>query len=359
MIGEQDPVRGGTVTPDDAVRQAGSQALHPVYLVVGEERVLSDRVVAALRKACLQGGLADFNEDVLAVPEAGIERVMNAVRTAPMMARKRFVLVKGVEHWDSAAGEKGKASSQAGHEALDQLATYAASPIDSTCLVLVASKIDGRRKLAALARTKGFLVACEPVARAALPRFIEKEARDRGHEIPQDVADLLAEIAGPELGGVLDALERLSLFVGPKAPITEADVAACVTRIRPSSVWELVGAVGKKDAATALRVFADVYDPQDRGLPLVGLLAWSTRQLLRFSAALRGGASAEAAAKAAGAPPFRARELAAQVKKIPERELERWLATLAETDLALKGSRRPPRAILESAILTMTRSAPR
>lgn len=345
------------MTPDDAIREAQSSSLRPVYLVTGEERVFADRVVAALRKACLEGGLPDFNEDTISAAEAPVDRVMNAVRTVPMMAKRRFVLVKGVERWDEAAGEKGKASSQAGSEALDQLAQYASSPLDSACLVLVASKIDGRRKLATLARTKGFVVQCEPVARAALPKFIEREARDRGHHVPADVADLLAEVAGPELGGILDALERLSLYVGPGAPISEADIAACVTRIRPSSVWELVGAVGRRDAATALRVFADVYDPQDRGLPLVGLLAWSTRQLLRFSIAMKEGASPDNAAKAAGAPPFRARELAAQVRKTPESELERWLSILAETDLALKGSRRPPRAILESAILTMTRTS--
>ncbi len=347
------------MTPDDAIREAQGSALRPVYLVVGEERVLAERVIAAIRKAALEGGLPDFNEDSISANDATIDRVMNAVRTAPMMARKRFVLVKALERWDEAAGEKGKASSQGGLEALETLAAYAAQPIDSTCLLLVASKLDGRRKLASLARTKGFAVACEPVPRAALPRFIEREARERGHQVPADVADLLAEVAGPELGGVLDALERLSLYVGKDAPITEADVAACVTRIRPSSVWELVGAVGRRDAATALRVFADVYEPQDRGLPLVGLLAWSTRQLIRFAAASRQGASAEAAAKAAGAPPFRARDLAAQVRKTSERDLERWLSVLAEADLALKGSRRPARAILESAILTMTQTAPK
>jgi DNA polymerase III subunit delta len=49
------------VTPDEAIAQAKSGALLPVYLVCGEERVLRDRVVAALREAALAGGLAEFN----------------------------------------------------------------------------------------------------------------------------------------------------------------------------------------------------------------------------------------------------------------------------------------------------------
>jgi DNA polymerase-3 subunit delta len=83
------------------------------------------------------------------------------------------------------------------------------------------------------------------------------------------------------------------------------------------------------------------------------MLAWSTRQLLRFVLALRGGASPEQAAESAGAQSFKARELSAQVKNLKPSDIERWLRILAETDLSLKGSRRPPRAVLESAIMTM------
>jgi DNA polymerase III subunit delta len=77
------------------------------------------------------------------------------------------------------------------------------------------------------------------------------------------------------------------------------------------------------------------------------------RQLLSFEAALRSGARPEDAAKAAGVPPFRARELSARIRGVSRGELERWLVALAEADLALKGSRRPARAVLETLLLAM------
>lgn len=342
--------------PNQAIRDIQRGQLLPVYLVLGEERVLVHRVVAAIRTAALQGGIADFNQEALTAGECDVDRVLSAVRTVPMMAPRRFVLVRSVERWDSSTPKaKGKEKNKESVvQPLDKLAVYAASPVASACLVLVASKLDGRRKLVALAKKSQFLVECEPLERKALPPFIQQEAKDRGHTIDRDVADLLAEIAGPELSTLLDAIERLSLFVGEGGIITEDTVAACVTRIRPSSVWELVGAVGRRDAATALSVLMDVYEPQDRGLRLVGVLAWSTRQLLRFAHAIRSGASPDQAAVAAGASPYKARELAKQVKNLDVAEIERWLRVLAETDLALKSSRRPPRSIVESAILTMT-----
>ena len=145
----------------------------------------------------------------------------------------------------------------------------------------------------------------------------------------------------------------LALFVGTTGTIDEAAISEIVVKVREASVFALVDAVAKRDAARALALLDDVFDPRSGGLPLIGLLGWAVRQLLRFEAALRGGAKPEDAAKLAGAPPFKARDLAAQISELPRAELERWLVALAEADLALKSSRRPARAILETLLLAM------
>ena len=111
-----------------------------------------------------------------AMPSTGIhcggrgrrERVM-AARTVPMMANRRFVLLRGAERWDASDGSS----------PFDALAEYAANPVPSTCMVIVASKIDGRRKLAVLARKQGFLVACEPLDSRSLPDWIVEQCVSR------------------------------------------------------------------------------------------------------------------------------------------------------------------------------------
>jgi len=63
----------------------------------------------------------------------------------------------------------------------------------------------------------------------------------------------------------------------------------------------------------------------------------------------------EAARKAAVFSPQRARELADRAKALRPREIDRWLMVLAETDLALKGSKRAPDAVLEDMITRLCR----
>jgi DNA polymerase-3 subunit delta len=352
------------MTPSEAIAQARRGTLLPVYVLVGEERFLRDQVVQEIRAAALGSGIAAFNEDRLQAGEVDPDKVIAAARTVPMMAPKRFVLVRGVERWDSArdTGDDGAEASDSGSKGatspLDKLAAYAAAPIDSTCVVLVAEKIDGRRKLVALAKRQGFLVSCETLDERSLVGWIADRARVKGHAMEHDCVELLAAIAGPELAYVNDALERLSLYVGEGKPIDEEAVADCVARVRTADTWALVDAVGKRDLGEGMRILADVYDPRDRGLPLLGALAWSIRQLAKYQAATAGGASSDDAARKAGVfQPFRARELASKARGFRAKEVERWLLVLAETDVALKSSRRPADAILDDMLTRMCGAA--
>ena len=335
------------MTPGEAIAQARAGRLLPIYLVAGEEQLLRDKVVEQLRQGATAGGIAAFNEDKFTAGEADIETVIAAARTAPMMAARRFVLLRGADRWEGPdAGS-----------AFDRLLEYAAAPVVSTCLAIVASKIDARRKLVLAARKEGWLVACDPLDARALPGWIAEQCAARGHAIEREAAELLAALAGPELSSVDDAIERLSLYLGKGVAIDELAIGVCVARVRTEDTWALVDAVGSRDLGRALRTFSDAYDPRERGLPLLGALAWSVRQLARYQTSLASGMAHDEAARHAGVfQPTRARELAAKARAVRPKELERWILVLAETDVALKSSRRPADSILEEALTRLCRA---
>jgi DNA polymerase III subunit delta len=341
------------MTPEQAIESARRGELRPVTLVIGPERHLSTRVIEALRTAALGGLDLGLNEEHFNAGDVSAEYVIAQARTLPMMARHRFVLVRDCDRWEP----KAEGASAKGTAHLDRIAAYAEDPTPSTVLVLAAAKLDARRRLVTAAKKADTLVPCESPPVRALPGWITAAARERGKRLGPGVAQLLADLLGPDLATLDGAVERLALYVGESADITEDAVGDCIVQVKPSTVWELVDAVGRKDVGAALTSLAKVYDPQDRGLRLLGVLAWSTRQLIRFAAARRDGLGPADAAKRAGVPPFKADTLARQVERTTERELEGWLGVLAQIDRDLKGgSRRAPQATLETAIIQMCRS---
>jgi DNA polymerase-3 subunit delta len=311
-----------------------------VALIVGAESFFIDRAVRALRKAVATEGMAGLNEDIFEGRGLSATKIVEAARTLPMLAARRLVLVRDVS--TLAAAE------------LDKLAEYVAAPYDSCCLVMTAEKLDGRTRLVKRADSTGCLHDAAPLKERDVRGFVGMEAKRRKLKIAPAAIDAVVDSVGADLPAIDDALERLSLFVGEGGTIDSAAVESCVARVRSESIWALVDAVGLRDRKVALRAAASLLADREPPLRILAMVARQLRMVARMKSALLSGASEADATRQAGAPPFKARELAQAARRLDARSLSRAFSVLAQTDLALKGSKRPPDVVLEGAILALT-----
>jgi DNA polymerase-3 subunit delta len=309
-------------------------------VVTGSERFFVDRAVAALRKAIVGEGPSGFNEDVFEGKSSSAARISDAARTLPMLASHRLVLVRDVDAMATAE--------------LDKLADYLEQPSPSACVALLAEKLDGRTRLAKRAQKLDLVVEAAPLRLSDLRGFVQAEAQRRGLKLAPDAAAALIDAIGNDLPAIDDALERLGLYVGERAAIDLAAVEACITRVRVESIWALVDAVGMRDRRTALRAASSLLADREPPLRILAMVARQLRIVSRMQSALASGAPPQDAARMAGAPPFKARELASAARRFDRHSLAHAFAVLAQADLALKGSKRPPDAVLQGAILDLT-----
>jgi DNA polymerase-3 subunit delta len=312
-----------------------------VHLIVGSERLFVDRAVSALRRASI-GDSDAWNEEVFQGKGSAAARIVDAARTLPMLGRARFVLVRAVNDLPD--------------KELERLAEYVAAAVDTCCLVLLAEKLDGRSKLMKLAKQKGLLTEAQPLKIGAMRGFVAREVSRRGLRLEDAAAAALVDCVGTDISALSDALDRLSLYVGPNQPITLAAVEACVARVRVESIWALVDAVSARDRRTALKATGSLLDDREPPLRILAMVVRQLRLLGRARQALDEGASPDEAAAAAGAPPFKARELAHAARRMNVAELRRAFRILSDADLAQKGGKCPPDLALEGAILELTRS---
>ena len=206
------------------------------------------------------------------------------------------------------------------------------------------------------AKSGGFLVECASLKRYDLIGWIRGAAKGRGHVMNEDAAARLADLAGPDLGAVDDAVERLSVWVGAGAPISVDAVDRIVARVRESSVWDLVDALVNRRLDVALTTLPDVVDSNDSALPALGAIAANVRQLLKMDAALRAGAPVAEAAAAGGVPPFKAQDRAQALRKMSPRALASWPRLLARADVECKGiggAKKGGVAVLEETVIAM------
>lgn len=322
------------------IEQAQSGSFSPVYLIVGSERFLADRAVNALREHVVDKGTESFNTDLLQGNALTASKVIAMAKTVPMMSRARLILVRNVDDMES--------------DELEAFGSYLNEPCTSTCLVMTAEKLDGRSKFARTAKDKGFWVDVEPLKAHAMKPFAIGEAKRLGHPLSSNAADALVDCIGTDLSALDDALERLSLYVGEKKPIDEAAIQACIARIRVDTIWTLVDAVGLRNAKRALESLESLLEDREPPLRILAMVARQLRIVARMREALGSGLRGQDAARQAGAPPFKAQELTESARRFTHASLAKAFKTLAEADQAMKGSKTPPEAVLEAAVLQMT-----
>jgi len=316
--------------------------LLPVYVFFGPNTTAVEQGIAKLkRKIVIDDN--DFAYQVIRGDEASGAAILDAARTLPMLASQQLIIVRQA---DALSAEDQSA-----------LLRYIEDPTPTTCLVLVATKIDKRLKLYSRASKLGFVHEASAITERELSGWLATRSRDYGLSLSAQTAHMLGEATGTDPATIEDALERLSLYVGERKVVTVRDIEAVVTASRIHSIFELTDALGRRDAAGALRTLANMLQNREAPLRILATLATHMRRLLQ-AAELGERIPHFELASELGVPPFIARKVSDQARKFNVRELRQALQRLAATDLELKGSKRPDDLIMEEMILELCLGRP-
>jgi DNA polymerase-3 subunit delta len=308
----------------DFDKYLAKEAEAPVVALVGTDTLLVRDAIEALRSRVLTAA-ADFNRDEMRVGEATIERALDAARTLPMMAPRRWVHLSNID--------KLKAEAQA------TLLAYLDAPSPTTVLCLSGEKIDQRTKLGARLAKGGMLFTFEPPRQNEVAAWIVRRAKRHQTTIESDAAQLLADLLGVELGNVDMALSKLAVYAGADTTINADHVEALVAPTRVHSIFELTDAIGARDAAKASALLRNALDGGENALMVLGMIARQFRQLLGIKEMMNEGASNGALASELGIRPFLVDALKNQARRYSKQELTKALLAIQRTDVRLKSSR--------------------
>ncbi len=120
----------------------------PVYLIVGEQDLLLDQAVEALKSSVAEVADLDFNLETFEGESASADDIVAACNTLPFVSERRLVIVRGVDKMSKDAAEA--------------LVRYAEDPSPTTILALVGQEareehpaVQGRRQARRRDRAKG------------------------------------------------------------------------------------------------------------------------------------------------------------------------------------------------------------
>jgi len=329
----------------DALRtHIKTQDLQRVYLFVGEDVKLADRMVDALEGTVNEADRPFAVDRVYAGEAGGLPvDIAASCRSLPMLGDRRLVIVMRAERLlkPKRAGKASDDEGEEGDESGDQesaasdmtpLEDYLADPSDFATLVFVAGEIDRTRRFTKQLVAKGLVVefggiradrpAGQRDADATATQWVREELAREGRTIEPAAVRMLVSRAGGDISKLRGDLERLLLFAQERPTITLADADEVATDAAGvQDDWGLTNAISAGDAARALREVALRFERGDSPHGLVGQLRWWVSNKL--------------------------------VDGAPDR-VKDALAALLRTDLALKSSGGEDRVLVERLVVELT-----
>jgi len=267
-------------SPTAVLQQIKSGTTDPVYLLFGEDDV-EKAALAHDFEELVEDGLRAFNVERIHAGDwtsgdrltGGVAGLVAAVRTLPMMAPRRVVVLLQAD-----TVLMPKRESEAAARALEEFERLIAAPPRETTLVIVTGSVDRRSRLFKLLARQAVLVECGVLESAAdAERWIRNRVAAAGAAIAPAGARLLAERCGPDVKRLRNDVERLLLYAMGQKTIELADVREIVGPAALQDDWAMTNAIEAGDGAAALRQLALMLDA---GLPpekVLGQLGWLVR----------------------------------------------------------------------------------
>ncbi|HEV2283636.1 MAG TPA: DNA polymerase III subunit delta [bacterium] len=315
-----------------------------VYLLLGEEDVRADEALRTILHEAVPDEERALNLDVIDAGTMPIQDVITRCETLPFFGARRAVVlnVRNPESW--------RAAEQ------DALADYLNQGSPPSVLVIVAPRLDQRRRLSGVLQRKAHVIRCDPLDPEQLPAWLVARARESGKTMTPEGANLLVELAGGGLRALGLEVAKLAAYAGDRETITAADVREVASHVAAQvTIFEVMDAVGHRRADDAFRLLDTLIALGEPPLRILYMLEDQVRMLARVQELVdRGVRNRSDVQKALGSRAWRYRDYQKQVDAFGRIDVEALLGLLLETDGAIKTGQMPPRLALETLIVRMS-----
>jgi DNA polymerase-3 subunit delta len=349
------------MTPAQFLTRVERGNVAPAYLFLGPEAYQRRRARAALRKAVLGPAGRDDAVTHYDLSETSLAEVLDDARALSLFASERVIFagnaeavlprVKSDEDADDGQGAAGSGAA---------LAAYMKDPTPGVVLVFDAPRFDfeGEDKKKQ-ERVRTFYAAVgDPVEfkRASADdarREASALARRAGLNIDPAMVDLLVEALAADLTRIAVEVEKMALYLEGRT-VTDELLGLLVPDARSTTVFALVGALGRRDRSRSLDILDTLFrDGEYLPVALSFLSAQFRAALVAKEAGLRSPQQIQGHFARIGVQMWssRAEQVFQTVAKFSKAQLERAMELTFEADRDLRSARPDDRIVMEQFIL--------
>ena len=232
----------------------------PVFLIIGQEFYLKDKVQKALIEKFTTPGSEDFDMVTFYGDDCETENVIEQLEMMPFMSKNRIIILKNFDKLQV----KDK----------NLLAEYVSNPVNSSILILTAEKLDERSKSAKVINEQAISIICRaPYNAEDIARWLRNELREQNYEMGNDSINLFANSIETDYLIAANELEKLIIYTKNTGKITIEDVRESVGKSKTDNVFDLQNALGNRNLKKALQVLENMLANNESAVFIITMLS--------------------------------------------------------------------------------------
>jgi DNA polymerase III subunit delta len=326
-----------------AAQKIREKKFSPVYVLYGAETFLLSEFLKFAEKEMLDPEYKDMNFAKFDCKETPLENALLEGETSPFFGEHRMVIIEDAYFLTGA-----KAPSKAPDHDVDALLRYLDNPpnYSSIFIIVDADKLDGRKKVTSELKKKATILYFAPLKDAELYAWVEKRAKHYGVILQRPQTMHLVGVLGPDLRLLDKEVDKISLYAGPGAVITDDMIKLLASPPLDEDVFSIFDNIASRKVDKVFSTLHDLFVSGEEPIKLIGLLARQFRMML-LAKTIQKDHSQQEIATMLKLHPYAAKKTLEQARRFSEESLREFLSILAEEDFRMKTGKTDKRLAIE------------
>lgn len=327
-----------------------------VYLFYGDEKYLQEELVERIVHAYL-GGDSEFGLEKIDGSLLGFEEIIERLDQEGLFSSRRLLVVNNHPSFNmprktededlSNNNENDRYQEKEAAELLDKYLNNHEGSKPVSILVLLAPRVDRRKKLFKVIDKGGVVVECSPLKGEALADWIRQKSGRLGKKIDREALERLMLAGDHNLHYLAAELEKYNTYIGDKENVISSNVVdQLFSGDLQGDVFKLADALAERNLFKADKLLQILISRREKPLLIFFMLVRHYRLLLHACCLMDEGLPPAQFASTLEVQPFVARKLREQAVLYNRTSLEEALITLQKTDLQIKTGRLEPEQAL-------------
>jgi len=263
-------------TFESIIRELKNKIYHPVYFFHGEEPYFIDQIAEYMETNILNDMEKEFNQSVYYGRDIDPLSIFSNAKRYPMMSNYQLVIIREAQdvrnlfRRKQASDDDGDDFQDSDQDDTDPFFNYLKNPQKSTILVFCYKykKLDKRTKAGKLLDQTGVVFESKKLYDDKIPAWVIGYVKNKGYQIGDKAAGLLAEYLGNDLAKVSNELDKLMIGLPTGSELNAALIEKNIGISKDFNVFELQSAMSQRDFKKVNRIIS-YFGANPKNNPLV------------------------------------------------------------------------------------------